>query len=166
MTTDTLVLLAALALVFIALALLALRRPRVDLPPEWLARLQALERTTQATAQIASMIGAVQRDTRDVVGSMSAAAPQVESSVDKAQSAARALGEIRAGAALALDNIRDVASATLEQSVANQSVAEHIERIASMVAQSARTAEQARHSAQQLEVLADQLNAAVAKFQV
>ena len=124
------------------------------------------ERTTQATAQIASMIGAVQRDTRDVVGSMSAAAPQVESSVDKAQSAARALGEIRAGAALALDNIRDVASATLEQSVANQSVAEHIERIASMVAQSARTAEQARHSAQQLEVLADQLNAAVAKFQV
>ncbi|AYM96086.1 DNA recombination protein RmuC [Acidovorax sp. 1608163] len=49
MTTDTLVLLAALALVFIALALLALRRPRVDLPPEWLARLQTLERTTQAT---------------------------------------------------------------------------------------------------------------------
>ena len=69
-------------------------------------------------------------------------------------------------AALALDNIRDVAHSTQEQSVANQRVAEHIERIASMVAQSADTASQARHSAQQLEVLADQLNAAVAKFQV
>jgi methyl-accepting chemotaxis protein/methyl-accepting chemotaxis protein-3 (ribose and galactose sensor receptor) len=34
------------------------------------------------------MIDAVQRDTRDVVGSMGAAAPQVESSVGKAQSAA------------------------------------------------------------------------------
>ncbi len=97
---------------------------------------------------------------------MSAAAPQVESSVGKAQSAARALEEIREGAALALDNIRDVAHSTQEQSVANQRVAEHIERIASMVAQSADTASQARHSAQQLEVLADQLNAAVAKFQV
>jgi methyl-accepting chemotaxis protein/methyl-accepting chemotaxis protein-3 (ribose and galactose sensor receptor) len=124
------------------------------------------ERTTEATTQISNMIGAVQRDTRDVVGSMGAAAPQVESSVGKAQSAARALEEIRAGAALALDNIRDVASATQEQSVANQRVAEHIERIANMVAQSADTASQARHSAQQLEVLADELNAAVAKFQV
>ena len=49
MTTDTLVLLAALALVVVLLVLLLTRRPRVDLPPEWLARLQALERTAQAT---------------------------------------------------------------------------------------------------------------------
>ncbi|WP_029414270.1 DNA recombination protein RmuC [Acidovorax radicis] len=49
MTTDTLVLLAVLALVLILLVLLLVRRPRVDLPPEWLARLQTLERTAQAT---------------------------------------------------------------------------------------------------------------------
>ncbi|BEP96853.1 DNA recombination protein RmuC [Acidovorax sp. sif1233] len=49
MTTDTLILLAALALVLVLLVLLMLRRPRVDLPPEWLARLQALEHTAQAT---------------------------------------------------------------------------------------------------------------------
>ncbi|MCM2348163.1 MAG: DNA recombination protein RmuC, partial [Acidovorax soli] len=49
MTTDTLVLLAALALVFALLVLLLLRRPRVDLPPEWLARLRALEQTALAT---------------------------------------------------------------------------------------------------------------------
>ena len=49
MTTDTLVLLAALALALVLLVVLLLRRPRVDLPPEWLARLQSLERTTQAT---------------------------------------------------------------------------------------------------------------------
>ena len=49
MTTDTLVLLAALALVLVLLVIVLLRRPRVDLPPEWLARLQALEHTAQAT---------------------------------------------------------------------------------------------------------------------
>ncbi len=49
MTTDTLVLLAAVALVLVLLVLILLRRPRVDLPPEWLARLQALEHTAQAT---------------------------------------------------------------------------------------------------------------------
>ena len=42
MTTDTLILLAALALVALLLVLLLLlRRPRVELPPEWLERLAA-----------------------------------------------------------------------------------------------------------------------------
>ncbi|MFT3811931.1 MAG: DNA recombination protein RmuC [Acidovorax sp.] len=49
MTLDTILLLALLLLVLALLAVLLLRRPRVDLPPEWLARLQALERTAQAT---------------------------------------------------------------------------------------------------------------------
>ncbi|EJE50413.1 hypothetical protein PMI14_04975 [Acidovorax sp. CF316] len=49
MTTDTLILLAALALVLLLLVLVLLRRPRVDLPPELAARLQALEQTAQAT---------------------------------------------------------------------------------------------------------------------
>jgi len=49
LTTDTLILLAALALVALLLALLLVRRPRVELPPEWLERLAALERTAQAT---------------------------------------------------------------------------------------------------------------------
>ena len=49
LTTDTLVLLSALALVLVLLVLLLVRRPRVDLPPEWMARLQVLEGTAQAT---------------------------------------------------------------------------------------------------------------------
>ncbi|MCW5221048.1 DNA recombination protein RmuC [Verminephrobacter aporrectodeae subsp. tuberculatae] len=49
MTTETLASLAALALVLALLLLLLLRRPQVDLPAEWLARLQALEAATQAT---------------------------------------------------------------------------------------------------------------------
>jgi len=49
LTTETLVLLAFLAVILILVALLVLRRPRVDLPPEWLARLQVLEHTAQST---------------------------------------------------------------------------------------------------------------------
>ena len=49
MTTESLVLLAVLALVLVLTVLLLVRRPRADLPPEWLARLAALESTAQAT---------------------------------------------------------------------------------------------------------------------
>ncbi|QNP60563.1 DNA recombination protein RmuC [Paenacidovorax monticola] len=50
MTVETLIVLALLAVVVVLLALLLLwRRPRVELPPEWLARLQGLEQTAQAT---------------------------------------------------------------------------------------------------------------------
>jgi DNA recombination protein RmuC len=49
LTTDTFVLLSALTLVLLLLLVLLLRRPRVDLTPEWQARLQALEHTAQST---------------------------------------------------------------------------------------------------------------------
>ncbi|AQR65637.1 hypothetical protein BXU06_11685 [Aquaspirillum sp. LM1] len=124
------------------------------------------ERTTTATSQIAQMIQAVQDDTHHVVASMQTAAPQVDSSVNKARSAAQALQEIRAGASLALDNIRDVAHSTQEQSAANHSVADHIERIASMVETSASAARNAQHNAGRLEALAKELNQAVARFTV
>ena len=47
-----------MALVVVLLVLVLLRRPRVDLPPEWLARLQTLERTAQATQLAVAPAGA------------------------------------------------------------------------------------------------------------
>lgn len=49
MTLEMLVALALLVLIAVLLCALLLRRPRVELPPEWLQRLQALEATAQAT---------------------------------------------------------------------------------------------------------------------
>ena len=49
MTFDTLVLLATGALGLLIVLVLLLRRRPADLPPEWLARLQAIEHTAQAT---------------------------------------------------------------------------------------------------------------------
>lgn len=48
MTSETLVVLALLAIVVVLLVLQLWRRPRVELPPEWLARLQGLEQASQA----------------------------------------------------------------------------------------------------------------------
>jgi DNA recombination protein RmuC len=48
LTSETLIVLALLAIVVVLLALLLWRRPRVELPPEWLARLQGLEQASQA----------------------------------------------------------------------------------------------------------------------
>ena len=49
MTLEMMAALALLVLIAALLCLLLLRRPRVELPPEWLARLQALESAVQAT---------------------------------------------------------------------------------------------------------------------
>ncbi|TFI47696.1 DNA recombination protein RmuC [Diaphorobacter sp. DS2] len=49
MTFEMTAALALLVLTVVLLAVLLLRRPRVDLPPEWLARLQSLESAVQAT---------------------------------------------------------------------------------------------------------------------
>ncbi len=49
MTAETIVLLSILGVVLVLQCVHLLRRPRVDLPPEWPQRLQALEQLAQAT---------------------------------------------------------------------------------------------------------------------
>ncbi|GAB3254409.1 methyl-accepting chemotaxis protein [Chitinimonas naiadis] len=124
------------------------------------------ERTGQATSQITSMINAIQADTGSVVDSMEAITPQVSLGVEKATAAANALREIGTGAADTLDKIRDVASATSEQSTATNSVANNVERIAHMVENSATAVHAANREVAQLESLASNLRSSVARFTV
>ncbi len=49
MSVEMIAVLLLLLLIAALVGAVLLRRPRVDLPPEWLARLQALEATTQST---------------------------------------------------------------------------------------------------------------------
>ena len=101
MTTDTLVLLAALAFVAALVAIVLLRRPRVDLPPEWLARLQALEATAQATQlAVARNDGAMESLAQQMTGFTQATQHQLEalrSAVD--ERLGQAVGESRTGRA-------------------------------------------------------------------
>lgn len=122
------------------------------------------ERTGQATSQITTMITAIQSDTGSVVESMQAIAPQVSLSVERATSAANALREIGEGASNTLDKIRDVASATSEQSVATNSVANNVERIAGMVEESAAAVQEANREVTDLATLATNLRTSVSRF--
>jgi methyl-accepting chemotaxis protein len=124
------------------------------------------ERTANATGQITAMIQGVQTDTDAVVGSMQSVAPQVAKSVSIANDAASTLHEINSGASATLDNIRDVAHATAEQSIANESVASNIEKIAQMVEEMATSVDVANDNVQTLESLAVDLRASVERFRV
>ena len=101
MTTDTLVLLAAWAVVVLLVAVLLLRRPRVELPAEWLARLQSLEATAQATQlAVARNDGAMEAMAKQLSGFTQATQHQLEalrSAVD--ERLAQAVGESRTGRA-------------------------------------------------------------------
>ncbi|MDR3411701.1 MAG: methyl-accepting chemotaxis protein [Formivibrio sp.] len=124
------------------------------------------ERTTNATGQISSMIGAIQADTGLVVGSMQSVKPKVSLSVEMARDAANALREINAGAAATLSKVRFVASATAEQTQASNSVAENVERIAHMVEESAESVRAANDNVQSLENLAAELRDSVTRFRL
>ena len=68
-----------MALALLLLVLLLMRRPRVDLPPEWLARLQALERTAQATQlAVAKNDGAMDALAQQMAGFTQATQGQLE----------------------------------------------------------------------------------------
>ncbi len=124
------------------------------------------ERTSQATTQITHTILAIQEDTNAVVKSMQAVAPRVTQGVSNATQAVNALREISAGAADTLSKISEVAVATSEQSHAGTLVAQNVEKIASMVEESASSAESANLSVGELDQLASQLKHSVSRFQL
>lgn len=93
--------LAAWAVVVLLVAVLLVRRPRVELPAEWLARLQALESTAQATQlAVARNDGAMEAMAKQLSGFTQATQHQLEAlrgAVD--ERLAQAVGESRTGRA-------------------------------------------------------------------
>ncbi|KAF7599545.1 MAG: hypothetical protein CGU28_16285 [Candidatus Dactylopiibacterium carminicum] len=124
------------------------------------------ERTTQATSEIAGMVGSIQSETRDAVGVMESAVPKAQAGVASAESAAQSLRQMRESAEATLTRIRDVADATREQSQASNSVAQQVERIAHMVEESSQAVASSAETAHQLERLAATLHASVSRFRV
>ncbi|GAB7532973.1 methyl-accepting chemotaxis protein [Pseudomonas sp. 3A(2025)] len=122
------------------------------------------QRTALATQDITRMISSIQVDTDSVVESMVAVTPQVATGLALAEQAAGALRDINSGASLTLIQVREVASATSEQSLASASVAQNIESIANRVEESATSVRAANDNLHSLERLADQLRDAVARF--
>lgn len=125
---------------------------------------QLAERTSKATTEIAGMIQLVQDDTQLAVTSMETAAPRVAEGLSRANDAASMLQQIRSQAMDSLNNVRDVARSTKEQSTAVTELAQHIEQIASMSRDNAVVMQQNRGAVAALQRVATGLGQQVARF--
>ena len=124
------------------------------------------ERTTKATAEIASMIGAVQSSASEAVGTMEQAVGRVSSGVDRAQRAGSSMTEISSGTESAVLMVNEISSALREQSVASNEIAVNVEKIAQMSEENGAATREVAETATLLERLAEDARTAVARFRL
>ena len=122
------------------------------------------ERTSSATIEIEKMISGIQEDTVLVVGTMGAALPQVEAGVKAAEDAAQALRQIKDGAESTLTRIREVASATKEQSEASTNIAQRVEQISQMVEETTAAMQSTAETATEMEAISSELSQLISRF--
>lgn len=124
------------------------------------------ERTTKATAEIASMIEAVQSSASEAVGTMELAVDRVSSGVDRAQHAGSSMTEISRGTESAVLMVNEISSALREQSVASNEIAVNVEKIAQMSEENGAATREVAETATLLERLAEDARTAVARFRL
>jgi methyl-accepting chemotaxis protein len=124
------------------------------------------ERTTKATSEISTMIGAIQGETSQAVAAMQTVVPLVNSGTEIAGQAVEALHGIHHGAEENLGLVRDVASATREQAIASDRIAKNIESIAQMVEETSASLHNMADNAAELKQVAESLGASVSYFRV
>ncbi|MGL5287168.1 MAG: methyl-accepting chemotaxis protein [Aeromonas sp.] len=123
-------------------------------------------RTAKATAEITTMIDAVQNETGAVVKVMNDVLPMVESSVEYSEQAASSIAQLNQGASEALEMIREVSHAAREQNQATENVAENFETIAAAIRDTASTVEEVKVNVDALAQLAVDLNQSVRFFKL
>lgn len=124
------------------------------------------ERTTKATSEISSTIQAVRDETLAVVDNMQALVPQVSVGKGLADEAAESLRQINIGTLETLLKIREIATATAEQSEASNSVAANVEKIAAMLERTDRSVQAAGVAVLELSTMAQEIQRAMSIFRV
>ncbi len=124
------------------------------------------ERTSNATSEISTMINAIQSSSLSAVGVMSQAAERVESGVALADRAGKAIIDIQSGAEQVQSHVNDITSSLSEQTVASQTIAQQVERVAQAAEENSAAAFSSSDSASSLERLAQAMRGATAKFSV
>ncbi len=124
------------------------------------------ERTGGATAEIATMIEAIQRDTHGAVEIMLSGSEKAKVGEQTVLDTAQALRDIQDAARNALNRVSDIASASREQTVSSQDIAQNMETIADMTAHNNSSVAQVSTSAAHLGHLAEALRSDLAKFRV
>ncbi|VVN03811.1 hypothetical protein PS683_03480 [Pseudomonas fluorescens] len=123
-------------------------------------------RTQESTQEIRDMIGKLQRGTQDAADIMQRSRGLAQVTVTQTRGSQVALGKIsqEVGAINAMN--AQIASASVQQSVAAEEVAQNVTRIHSSTVQSAAGSEQVENANHELAELADRLSTKVAFFNV
>ena len=124
------------------------------------------ERTSLATTEIEEVITGIQQETLGAVTAMDEVLPEVQQGVELAGAASSSLSQIERGAGRTLERIRDVASATREQSSSSASIATRVEEITRMVDATSHTVRGTAESARELEHIAADLMRQIGRFRV
>ena len=124
------------------------------------------ERTTKATAEIASMIKSIQKDTSGAVSSMKEGTIQVESGMEFAVKAGDSLKSIVSVVNVVQNMIEQISTASDEQSTAAEQISNNVSKIASVTKLSAQSAEQMATTAEELNRQTEALNELVGRFKL
>ncbi|WP_246034611.1 methyl-accepting chemotaxis protein [Azoarcus indigens] len=116
------------------------------------------ERTSAATGEITTMIGAIQEETRSAIASIRSGSQQAEAGAELAQQAAQALERINLGAQRTMERIDEIAIAIAQQGREASGVAEHVRDIVEMADRNSSGAERTLGEAKELESLAVNLH--------
>jgi len=124
------------------------------------------ERTGKATAEISSMVKDIQGKTEEAVESMEAGIQEVDKGRELADKAGGSLTEIVEMSRRVMDTIRQIASASDQQSAAAGEIALSMEKIATVTGETAQGAEQSATAAEELNRQAESLKQLVGRFTI
>ncbi len=124
------------------------------------------ERTTVSTHEIETTILAVQAGANEAVSHMQETVQRVEASVDAAREAGGAIEGIRGSSAEVVARVADITSSIREQSVASNSMAQVVERVAQMSEENSAAATQAAQSSALLQQLAGEMQTAIKRYRI
>ncbi|MDP2155469.1 MAG: methyl-accepting chemotaxis protein, partial [Sulfuricella sp.] len=124
------------------------------------------ERTTKATEEITQMIASMQHSAKAAVSTMGAAVDQVSGGVALANQAGSAIVQIKDGAEQVIGVVNDISSALAEQSSASNDIASQVEKVAQMTEENSAAAAETASAANNLQVLSNNMRAAVNHFKI
>jgi methyl-accepting chemotaxis protein len=124
------------------------------------------ERTTNATSEISTMIGAIQSEISNAVTTMGKGGEQAEEGVAKAHQAGEAIDQITASVKHVVEMIQQIAHATRDESEIAGTVASRIEQIARMASESSKTIGQTAAACHDIQTMTHALQDEVARFRL
>ena len=124
------------------------------------------ERTTTATREIQSIITALQRDVRAVVGSMEQSAGSVHEGGEGVRQSCDAIVTIREKICELLSQVSHVASAAAQQSSSTVAISDSMHGITSVIREAAQGADETKAAAAQMASSSAELQQMVSKFRI